>query len=298
VGGVFIAGATLDLGDLRRDLIECGGHQLVHRLRVLALDEARRVPVALEQRAQLGGRNAREHRWARDLVAVEMQDGEHRAIVDGIEELVGVPARRERTCLGLAVAYHAADEQVGVIERRAVGMRQGVAELAALVDRPRRLRRHVARDATREGELAKQPAQALHVAADVRVDLAVGALQVHVRNDPGATVTRADHVDRVQVTLADHAVHVRVEEVQARSRAPMAEQMWLYVLDRKRLAQQRILEQVYLADRQVVRRPPVSIQRAQLPTRQDSRWVCHGRVVDHDGEGDGSAWRPGTPAAA
>ena len=39
--------------------------------------------------------------------------------------------------LGLAVADHAGDEQVGVVERRAEGVDERVAELAALVDRAR-----------------------------------------------------------------------------------------------------------------------------------------------------------------
>ncbi len=53
------------------------------------------------------------------------------------------------------------------------------------------------------------------------------------------------------------------------------------MLDSQRLAQQRIVEQVYLADRQIVRGPPVGVQRAEFLTRQDSGWACHGRVVDH-----------------
>src|ERR1039457_7004839 len=99
------------------------------------------------------------------------------------------------------------------------------------MNRARGLRCDVAGDAAGEGELAKQPANALLVPSDVRVNLTVGALQVHVGNDPWATVARARDVDRVQVTLADHPVHVRVNEVQAGCRAPMAEQTRLYVLD-------------------------------------------------------------------
>ena len=46
------------------------------------------------------------------------------------------PARGERTGLGLAVAHDARDHQAGVVERRAEGVHERVAELAALVDRP------------------------------------------------------------------------------------------------------------------------------------------------------------------
>jgi hypothetical protein len=96
-----------------------------------------------------------------------VQDRQHRAVVAGFEELVRVPARRQRPGLGLAVADDAADEQVGVVERRAVGVRERVAELAALVDRARRLGRDVARDAARERELPEQPRMPVLVAADV-----------------------------------------------------------------------------------------------------------------------------------
>ena len=61
---------------------------------------------------------------------------------------------RQRAGLGLAVADDAGDDQVRVVEGRAVGVRQRVAELAALVDRAGRLGRDVAGDAAGERELA------------------------------------------------------------------------------------------------------------------------------------------------
>ena len=96
-----------------------------------------------------------------------------------------MPARRERPRLRLAVADDAGDEEFGVVEGRAVRVRERVAELAALVDRARRLRRDVARDPAGERELAEELAQALLVHAHARVDLAVRALEVGVRDEPG-----------------------------------------------------------------------------------------------------------------
>ena len=55
-----------------------------------------------------------------------------------------------------------------------------------------------------------------------------------------------------------------VDEVQPGRGAPVAEQARLDVLERERLAQQRVVEQVDLADRQVVGRPPVGVQALQL----------------------------------
>src|SRR3546814_12118423 len=65
-------------------------------------------------------------------------------------------------------------DQVRVVERRPVGVGQRVAKLAALMDRPWCLGRHVARDAARKGELGEQPPYPRLVLGDVRVDLAVG----------------------------------------------------------------------------------------------------------------------------
>ena len=245
-------------------LVERLGHELVHGRRVVALDEVGLVAVADEQRAQLVVRDAREHGRVGDLVAVEVQDRQHRAVARRVDELVGVPARRQRPGLGLAVADDAADEQVGVVEGRSVGVDQRVAQLAALVDRARRLGRDVAGDAAGEGELAEQPPQALLVGRHARVDLAVGALEVGAGHEAGPAVPGPGDVDRVEVVRADDAVEVGVDEVQPRRRAPVAQQPRLDVLDAQRLAQERVVEQVDLADRQVVGRTPPGVQALQL----------------------------------
>ena len=217
-----------------------------------------------EERAQLVLRNAREDGRIRDLVAVEMQDRQDDAVALWVEELVRVPAGRERPGLGFSVADDAADEQVGVVERSAIGMHERIAELAALVDRARSLRRDVARDAAGEGELPKEPPKAFLVAPDVRVDLRVGALEVGVGDERRPAVTGAGHEDRVQVVRLDRAVQVRVEEVQTRRRPPVTEEARLDVLERERLAQQWVVEQVDLSDGEVVGSSPVCVEEPEL----------------------------------
>ena len=64
-----------------------------------------------------------------------MQDRQHRAVGGGIQEFVGVPGGCERPGFGFAIADDAGDDQVGIIEHGAEGMAEGVAELAAFVDR-------------------------------------------------------------------------------------------------------------------------------------------------------------------
>ena len=123
--------------------------------------------------------------------------------VTGLRNLLRVPARRQRPGLGLAVADHAGDRQIRVVEGGAEGMRQRVAELAALVDRPGRLGRRVARDASGERELAEEMLEPGLVAADLRIELAVGALEVGVGHDAGPAVTGTGHVEHVEVARDD-----------------------------------------------------------------------------------------------
>ena len=96
-----------------------------------------------------------------------------------------MPARGQRAGLGLAVAHDAGDDQVRVVERRAKGVAQAVAELAPLVDRAGRLGSDVAGDAARERELLEEFLHPRLVLGDVRVELAVGPLQVHVADQRG-----------------------------------------------------------------------------------------------------------------
>ena len=91
------------------------------RRRVATLDQIRLVTVALAAAAVSSVvADPGEHRRVGDLVAVQMQDRQHRAVADRVEELVRVPRRRQRPGLGLAVADHAGDDQIRVVEGGAV----------------------------------------------------------------------------------------------------------------------------------------------------------------------------------
>ena len=83
---------------------------------------------------QLGAGDARKEAWVRDLVAIEVQDGQHGAVAGGVQELVSVPAGSQWTGFGFAVADYRCHDEIGVIERRAVGVRESVAEFSAFVN--------------------------------------------------------------------------------------------------------------------------------------------------------------------
>src|SRR5580704_18643833 len=75
-------------------------------------------------------------------------------------------------------------------------------------------------------------------------------------------------VDHIEIVFLDQPIEVRVNEVEARRRAPMSEKAWLDVLLLERLTQQWIVEQVNLTDRQIVGGAPVSVDERAFGFRQ------------------------------
>ncbi len=224
-----------------------------------ARDDVRRVPIAAHELEQLGLGDAREHGRVRDLVPVQVQDRQDHAVPGGIEELVRVPSGCERTGLGLAVTDHTGREESGIVEDRAIGVRQRVPQLAALMDRAGVSGRRGmgCRPGTRTGGTACAP---LLAPVDLVVELGVGAVQIRVRDHRRAAVPWAGEVDRGEPSVLDRAIQVRVDEVEAGRRSPVAEQARLDVLGREGFAQQRVGEQVDLADGKVVRGPPPGVE--------------------------------------
>ena len=259
------ARSMLDLANARDDLIERARHREMRRLAArLLVDVERLVAAAAEQLRQFFARNAREHRRARDLVAVEVQDRQNCAIARGVEKLVRVPAGRERSGLRFAVTDDAGNDQLRIVEGRTVSVRQRVTELAAFMDRAGRFRRNVTGNAARKRELLEKPAQPVEVFRHVRVVLAVRAFEICVRHQRGSAVSRPGDVDHVEVVLVDDAVEVRVDEIQPGRRAPVAEQARLDVLDRQLLREQRVVEQIDLSHRHVVGGTPVGVDTRQV----------------------------------
>ena len=196
----------------------------MHRHRVVALDEDHLVTVPLEQLLKLIMLEAGQQGWIGDFVAVEVQNRQYRAVGDGVDELIRVPTGGECASLGFAVTDHAGDQQVWIVKRRTVGVQQRVAQLAALVDAARRFRRDVAGDAAGKRELLEQTLQPGSVLRNTRVNLAVRPLEIRVGDDAGPAVTGPGDVNRAQVVRDNQSVHMRVDKIQSRCRAPVPEQ--------------------------------------------------------------------------
>ncbi len=89
-------------------------------------------------------------------------------------------------------------------------------------------------------------------------------------------MTRAGDVDGIQIQLADKAVGVDVDEVQAGRGAPVAQEARLHMLERKWLTQQGVIEKIDLADGEVVGSPPIGIDLAKLVRPERPRRVIGG----------------------
>ena len=219
----------------------------------------RLIAIAAEQLGQFLAADAREHRRIGDLEAVEMQDRKHRAIARRVEKLVGMPAGGQRAGFRFAVADDAGDDQIGIVERRAIGVEQRIAELAAFMNGAGRFRRDMAGNSVRPGELAKQPMQSVPAALDRRIAFGIGPFQIGLRHDARAAMARTDDVHHVQIVLFDQPVEVDIEKVQSRRRAPMSQQARLDVLELERGFEQRIVLQIDLPDREIIGRPPIGV---------------------------------------
>ena len=174
-----------------------------------------------------------------------------------------MPTCRQWPSLGLAVAHHASHNQIRIVECRTVSVNQRVAQFAALVNRPRRFRRHVAGNPIRPTELPEQPLDAVPVLLDVRINFAVRTLQVRIGHQPRPAVSRPDNVHHVQVAFANQPVPVNIEEVQPRRGAPVPQQPRLHVIQSQRPLQHRVVFQVDLANGEIVGRAPVSVHLGQ-----------------------------------
>ncbi len=83
-----------------------------------------------------------------------------------------------------------------------------------------------------------------------------------------------DHEQHIQIARANHAIQMRIDEIQSRRRAPMTQQPRLDVLERQRLLEQRIVQQIDLPHRQIIRSAPPGMERALLLRRQRFGGLC------------------------
>ena len=231
------AGIGLDCRDGVVRPVEGGGEILEDRGRIVAAHETDLVAMPFDQGAHVVVGHASHHGGIGDLVAVEMQDRQHRAIARRVQEGDALPAAGQRGGFCLAVADHRRDQQIGVVEGRAEGMAQHIPKLAAFMDRSRGRNADVTGNAARGGELAKEGAHARFVFGDGGIDFGIGSFQIDLRHDRRPAVAGSGEVDGIDIAFLDEAVELDVDEIQPRRGAPMAQQAGFDLLRGQRLAQ-------------------------------------------------------------
>ena len=259
LGIVVLTGVLLDRLDLLDDGIHGLSHLPVHGHGIVALYEIGFPSAALEEVLNLLTGNTGEDRRVADLVAIQVQDRKNRAVRDGVQELVGLPGSSQRAGLRLAVADNHRRDQIRIVKDCSETVRDGVSQLAALIDGTRRLRRAVAGYATGEGELLEQLLHAFLILTDVRVNLAVGSLQIGIRDQEVSAMSRAGQKDHIQIIALDGAVAVYIYKVLPRNGSPVTNDLFLDVIHGQRLFQQGVVQKIELACGQIVGCPPVSV---------------------------------------
>src|SRR5271167_4733388 len=119
--------------------------------------------------------NASEKCRIVDLVSVEVQDGEDRAVANGVEELVDMPRSRQWAGFRFAISDHRGDNQVRIVKSSTASVRENVAQFAALVDRTRCFWRAMTADSAGKRKLFEEFAQAFFVFTLFRINLRVCA---------------------------------------------------------------------------------------------------------------------------
>ena len=194
----------------------------MHGHRIVAFYEVRLPAASLEEAFDLFVRHTSEDGRVSDLVTVQVQDRKNRTVIDRVQEFIGLPGGSKRAGLCLAVADGNRCDQVGVIENRTECMGNAVSELAAFVDGTGGLGSAVAGHAAREGEALKHLRHTRLIFADVRVDLAVAALQVAVSDEEVSAVSGTGKKDQIQIVTLDHTVQMNIYEVLAGNGSPVS----------------------------------------------------------------------------
>ena len=188
-----------------------------------------------------------------------------------------MPTCSEWSGFRLAVANDARNYQIRIVKRCTVRVRKRISKFATFVYRTGRLRRDVAWYPTWKRELFEQSLQPRFVLRHMRIHLAVCALQISIGHHSRPAMSRTRNVQHIQIAFLDHAIQVHVHEVESWCGAPVTKQAWFHIGQRQRRFQQRILQQVDLPNRQIVRRTPPRVHVVQeLGRQRHRRRHCHG----------------------
>src|SRR5260370_10306862 len=125
----------------------------MHRFWLVSLYKVWFPAVAGEETIEFRIRHPRKHACTRDLVAIEMKNGQHRTIAYRVQKFIAVPARSQCPRFRLAVSHHATCEQIWVVEHGAASVHDRIAQFSTFVYVARSFSRLVPRNSSRKGKL-------------------------------------------------------------------------------------------------------------------------------------------------
>src|SRR5580693_6530463 len=119
-----------------------------------------------------------------------------------------MPRGGKRPRFGFAVSYSDGNDEIRIVESSSVRMREGIAQLAAFVNRTGSLRRAMRTDPSGKRKLLEELEQASFITTLVRIDLGIVAFQVTVGQCGRRTVTRPRNIHDIQVIFLDETVQM------------------------------------------------------------------------------------------
>ena len=96
-----------------------------------------------------------------------------------------MPRGCERAGLRFTVANHAGYDQIRIVKSGSVGVSERIAKLTPFMNRAWRLGGRVAWHSARKRELAEQSPHAGDILSDLRVDFAIGSLEIGIGHHGG-----------------------------------------------------------------------------------------------------------------
>src|SRR5581483_7375933 len=107
---------------------------MVHGFRLRTFHEIGLVSVSNEEAFQFLMADTRKYSRVGNLVSIQVQYRQHRAIGYRVEKFVGMPGRSQGTGFGLSIPHRACDDEVGIIKGGSIRMGDRVAELPSFID--------------------------------------------------------------------------------------------------------------------------------------------------------------------
>src|SRR5277367_2449744 len=128
----------------------------MHLERVIPFDEIGLVAMALKELGEIVVAMSSPNSGSGNLVAVEMENGQHRAIAGRIDEINALPTAGEGAGFGFPVSHDRSHQQVGIVHHSAKSVQKDVTKFSALMDRSWRRDADVARHAAGCRELSEK----------------------------------------------------------------------------------------------------------------------------------------------